>query len=336
MRERLLLLLIVLLPHIALSQESDVADKEVEISEVTVYGRRPMKEIGTQMTKLDSMSLKENIALSMADVLAFNSSIFVKNYGRATLSTVAFRGTSASHTQVTWNGMKINNPMLGMTDFSMIPSYFIDDASLLHGTSSVNEVGGGLGGAVKLSTKPALNEGFGVQYIQGIGSFSTFDEFLRLTYGDKHWQVSTRAVYSSSPNDYEYRNRDKKVNVYDEDMNIVDQYYPIERNKSGSFKDLHILQEVYYNTGKGDCIGLNAWYINSNRELPMLTVDYGDDTAFDNRQREQTFRGVLSWEHLREKWKLKSKAVYLYTWMAYDYKRDLGNGVMAVMTESRS
>ena len=30
--------------------------------------------------------------------------------------------------------MRINNPMLGMTDFSMIPSYFIDDASLLHGT----------------------------------------------------------------------------------------------------------------------------------------------------------------------------------------------------------
>ena len=199
MRERLLLLLIVLLPHIALSQESDVADKEVEISEVTVYGRRPMKEIGTQMTKLDSMSLKENIALSMADVLAFNSSIFVKNYGRATLSTVAFRGTSASHTQVTWNGMKINNPMLGMTDFSMIPSYFIDDASLLHGTSSVNEVGGGLGGAVKLSTKPAQNEGFGVQYIQGIGSFSTFDEFLRLTYGDKHWHC---LLYTSpSPRD---------------------------------------------------------------------------------------------------------------------------------------
>ena len=51
--------------------------------------------------------------------------------------------------------MRINNPMLGMTDFSMIPSYFIDDASLLHGTSSVNMAGGGLGGLVKLSTVPA-------------------------------------------------------------------------------------------------------------------------------------------------------------------------------------
>ena len=336
MKKILLLLFLGIYPMWLFSQSKGSIDEGVSISEVMVYSKRPMKEIGAQLTKLDSMALKENIALSMADVLAFNSSIFVKNYGRATLSTVAFRGTSASHTQVTWNGMKINNPMLGMTDFSMIPSYFIDDASLLHGTSSVNETGGGLGGAVKLSTKPARNEGFGLQYIQGVGSFSTFDEFLRLTYGNDHWQSSTRVVYSSSPNDYEYRNHDKKINIYDEDMNIIDQYYPIERNRSGAFKDFHLLQEVYYNTGKGDCIGLNAWYINSNRELAMLTVDYGDDTEFENRQREQTFRGVVSWNHLREKWRLDAKATYMYTWLAYDYKRDLGNGIMAPMTASRS
>ena len=308
----------------------------IHIQEVAVYGNRPIKEIGAQQTKFDTVALKENIALSMADVLTFNSAIFVKNYGRATLSTVAFRGTSPSHTQVSWNGMKINNPMLGMTDFSMIPSYFIDDASLLHGTSSVNETGGGLGGAVKLSTRPANAKGFGVQYIQGAGSFKTFDEFLRLTYGDSHWQASTRAVYSSSPNDYKYRNHDKKINVYDEDMNIISQYYPIERNRSGAYRDFHLLQEVYYTTGHGDRFGLNAWYIDSNRELAMLTVDHGDHTDFDNRQRENTFRGVVSWDHIRDSWKLGTKAGYIYTWMAYDYKRDLGNGIMAHMTRSRS
>ena len=326
-------------PLMVMAQENDTRDwarRGITIKDVVVYGKQPMKEIGTQQTKFDTLVLKENISLSMADVLTFNSSIFVKNYGRATLATVAFRGTSPSHTQVTWNGMRINNPMLGMTDFSMIPSYFIDDASLLHGTSSVNETGGGLGGAVKLSTKPAQAEGFDLQYIQGFGSFKTFDEFLRLTYGDDHWQVSTRAVYSSSPNDYKYRNHDKKVNVYDDDMNIIDQYYPIESNRNGAYKDLHLLQEVYYNTGRGDRLGLNAWYINSNRELAMLTVDHGDDTDFENRQRENTFRGVLSWDHLRSNWKLSTKAGYIYTWMAYDYKRDLGNGIMAHMTRSRS
>ena len=306
------------------------------IPEVTVYGRRPLKEIGVQQTRFDSVALKENIALSMADVLTFNSSIFVKSYGRATLSTVAFRGTSPSHTQVTWNGMRINNPMLGMTDFSMIPSYFIDDASLLHGTSSVNETGGGLGGAVKLATKPAAAEGFGLQYVQGIGSFRTFDEFLRLTYGNERWQLSTRFVCSASPNDYKYRNRDKKENIYDDDRNIIGSYHPTERNRSGSFKDLHLLQEAYYNTGRGDRFGVNAWYLRSNRELPMLTTDYASDLAFENRQREETLRSILMWDHLRSDWKLGASAGYIHTWTAYDYRRDVGNGTMASMTRSRS
>ena len=306
------------------------------IPEVTVVGRRPIKEIGVQQTRFDSVVLKENIALSMADVLTFNSSIFVKSYGRATLSTVAFRGTSPSHTQVTWNGMRINNPMLGMTDFSMIPSYFIDDASLLHGTSSVNETGGGLGGAVKLATRPVEREGIGLQYVQGIGSFRTFDEFVRFTYGSDRWQLSTRAVLSTSPNDYKYRNRDKKENIYDDDHTIIGQYYPVERNRSGAFRDLHLLQEVYYRSKAGDRFGLNAWYIHSNRELAMLTTDYGEATDFENRQREQTIRSVLSWERLRNDWKVGVRGGYVHTWMAYDYKRDLGNGTMASMTRSRS
>ena len=335
--KKLYLFLLILLPFVTMAQEVDDDIKwYLNLPEVSIYAERPIKEIGVQQTKMDSVVLKENIALSVADILTFNSSIYVKNYGRATLSTVAFRGTSASHTQVSWNGMKINNPMLGMTDFSMIPSYFVDDAMLLHGTSSVNETGGGLGGSVKLSTKPAQADGFGLQYVQGIGSFKTFDEFLRITYGNEHWQTSTRVVYSSSPNDYKYRNHDKKENIYDENMNIIGQYYPIERNRSGAFKDFHFLQEAYYNTKKGDKLGFNAWYINSNRELAMLTVDYGDDTDFDNRQRENTFRSVMSWDHIKENWKLGTKAGYIYTWMAYDYKRDLGNGIMAHMTQSRS
>lgn len=314
----------------------DVSKRIHRLNEVVVKAKRSMKDIGVQKTTFDSLTLKENIALSMADVLTFNSSVFVKSYGRATLSTVAFRGTSPSHTQVTWNGMRINNPMLGMTDFSTIPSYFIDQASLLHGTSSVNETGGGLGGLVKLGTLPDVGEGFNAQYVQGIGSFSTFDEFARITYGSEHWQSSTRFVYSSSPNDYKYINHDKKINIYDDDKNIIGQYHPTERNKSGAFKDMHILQEVYYNTNKGDRFGFNAWYIHSNRELPMLTTDYGDERDFENRQRERTFRSILSWDHYRDDWKVGVKGGYIHTWMAYDYRREVAENNWSSMTRSRS
>ncbi len=77
--------------------------------------------------------------------------------------------------------------------------------------------------------------------------FRTFDEFLRLTWGDERWQVSTRTVYQSSANDYKYRNRDKKENISTTtQMNIVGSYYPTERNKSGASTTCTCLQEVYY------------------------------------------------------------------------------------------
>ena len=338
MRKSIIILASIIFPTVlfAQSQKDTIHRWHFKINEVNVVASRPMKEIGVQKTEFDSVKLKENIALSMADILTFHSPVFVKSYGRATLSTVAFRGTSPSHTQVTWNDMKINNPMLGMTDFSTIPSYFIDDASLLHGTSSVNETGGGLGGAVKLSTKAADQEGLGVQYIQGIGSYNTYDEFLRVLWGNEKWQSSTRIVYSSSPNDYKYLNHDKKENVYDETGNIVNQYYPVEKNKSGSYKDMHVLQEIYMNNGKSDRFGFNAWYLNSSRELAMLTTDYGDERDFENRQREQTLRSVVSWDHYGSNWKGSLKGGYIHTWMAYDYKRDPGNGTLTSMIRSRS
>ena len=314
---------------------ASAAAQTQELREVVVSGKRPIKETGIVKTTFDSLALKENIALSMADVLSFNSSVFVKSYGRATLSTVAFRGTSPSHTQVTWNGMPLTNPMLGMTDFSTIPSYFIDKAALLHGNSSLGESSGGLGGLVQLSTTPVAPEGLKVQYVQGIGSFSTFDEFARVSYGNARWRSSTRVVYSSSANDYTYINHDKKENIYDDNHNIIGQYHPRERNRSGAFKDLHALQDVFYRDGDNS-IGLSAWYTHSDRELPMLTTDYGDERSFENRQREQTLRAVASWEHFAPKWRSTVRAGYVYAQTRYDYRREAAEGVMNTMTRARS
>lgn len=308
----------------------------IDIAGIDVVAERPMKKIGTQESRIESRVLHDNIASQMSDALKFGTSIYVKEYGRATLSTVSFRGTSPSHTQVTWNGMKINSPMLGMVDFSMIPSYFIDEASLLHGTSSVNTTGGGLGGAVVLATGPAGIRGFGLQYIQGIGMWKTCDEYLRLTCGNDRWQASTRFVCSSSDNDFKYTNYMKSENVYDDDRNIVAQYHPVERNRSCDFRDLHLLQEIYYNSGNGNRFGLSAWYLHSQRGVPMLNVDYRNDSEYANEQTEETFRGVVSWDRIAGGLKLGAKAGYIGTSLAYDYARSLGNGDEAKMIESRS
>ena len=51
----------------------------------------------------------------------------------------------------------------------------------------------------------------------------------------------------------------------------------------------------------------------------MLNVDYRSDTEYRNEQREETFRGILSWDHLRRNWKVGVRAGYIHTRQAYDF-----------------
>ena len=43
--------------------------------------------------------------------------------------------------------------MLGMVDFSLIPVYFTDEVMVLHGSSSMTESAGALGGTIRLDNR---------------------------------------------------------------------------------------------------------------------------------------------------------------------------------------
>ena len=305
------------------------------MDEVQVTVHRRLKDTGIQKTVLDTTVLHQNIALSMSDILTQNSTLFIKSYGRATESTAEFRGTSPSHTQVLWNGMKINSPMLGTVDFSTIPAYFIDQANLLHGASSLTLTGGGLGGAVEMQTRPLFGQGYALQYIQGIGSFGTYDQFLRFTYGNDRWSTSTRLVYSTSDNDFKYTNYDKKVDVRDEMGHIVRSYHPKEHNRSGYFDDVHALQDVYYRDDRGNRFGGMLWYTHSLRGLPFLSVDYRDNLDFKNEHRQDAVRSVLSWDRRFGRWNTAVRGGYVWQDIAYDYSTTRET-VSTDITHSRS
>lgn len=54
----------------------------VQLQEVSVTGKRPLTDVGTTKTDLDTLTLRETVVNSMADVLSQNTPIFIKSYGR--------------------------------------------------------------------------------------------------------------------------------------------------------------------------------------------------------------------------------------------------------------
>lgn len=296
----------------------------IKIDSIAVIGTRSMEDIGIQKTEFGEKILREDVTFSIADMLSKSSPVFIKSYGRGTMATASFRGTSSSHTRVIWNGMRLNSPLFGTVDLSYIPSYFIDGASLYHGASSVGVTSGGLGGAITLDTEPTIDSGFGLKYIQGVASFRTLDEYMKLSYGGRRLKSETSVLLTTSENDFPYTNYAKKDFVLDPNGNVVGWSYPRERNRNCSYRDFHILQELHYDGGTAGDFGLSAWYMDSSRGLPLLNTDYSEQNSSTSVQAEKTFRGVARWDKQYRTHKFAAKAGYNYSDMHY-YERSERN-----------
>lgn len=325
---------IVLTAACALSLSVAFAQETLDPS--VISASRPLLTVGEKETAVDSAALRESPALSLSDILSYNSSVYVKQYGRSSYSTVSFRGTSPSHTQVLWNGMKINSPMLGMTDFSVIPAFLVDAASLLHGTSSLKEASGTLGGAVVLSSAPPVDKGWSLKFIQGAGSFLTFDDYLGFGWSTDRFSVSTRLSWASSANRFKYVNRDKIELVYDDDMNVIDTYHPVEYNENGSWRQWHILQEFRYTPSPSDVLSLSVWYSDVFRNVPRLSVEYGNPDALVNTQADKALRATALWKHLYGTASSVLSASYAFGNSSYKYSTGRPTGLWSHLIDSRS
>ena len=105
-----------------------ITDSLIHIEGVEIISSRVFikESAGIRETHVDSSVIQNKMSVSLSDLLSESTSVFIKNHGRGALATASFRGTAASHTQVSWNGININSPLAGMVDFSMIPVYIGD------------------------------------------------------------------------------------------------------------------------------------------------------------------------------------------------------------------
>lgn len=280
-----------------ISSAQGIQDSLFLIPAVEVSGARIFlkEEAGTKTTKVDSMVLMEKINVSLSSVLAENTSVYIKDYGRGALATASFRGTSPSHTQVSWNGININSPMLGMVDFSLIPVYLIDDMNLLHGAASIGSQSGGLGGQINIENRVNWKNRFSGRYYQGIGSFKTFDELGQVNIGNEKIQAKTRVYHSYSKNNYPFLNK-----------NVLPATK--QRNKDAEFSKYGAMQEFYYKPNNLLNTSVQIWLQNAWRAIPTVTSDESSDASKKkfNEQTDKTLKAVAHADYYRDSYTLRA------------------------------
>lgn len=291
------ILLIYCIPSVLSAQgmrDSVFQIREVEIAQKMIFKK---EEAGMKQTKLDSLILADKVHLSLSELLSANTQVFIKNHGRGALSTASFRGTSASHTQVNWNGININNPMTGMVDFSLIPIYIVDEINLKHGNASISDRNGGLGGAVNLKSTVNWDKKTGFRFIQGIGSYQTFDEFLEFNKGNANIQSKTRLYHNQSKNNYTFINR--RIGKLDPVTGEV--IHPLDTNDQAAYNKSGILHELYYRPNDKNMLSLKYWGQWAERSLPRVTSFEGPDHSNINTQKDNDQKLVFDWKKYKDK-----------------------------------
>ncbi len=316
------------------SYSQGMRDSVFRIKTVDVFAKRLFKkeEAGMKETQVDSSVLMEKMNSSLSELLSENTSVFIKSNGRGALATASFRGTAASHVQVKWNGININSPMLGMVDFSLIPVYIIDDLNLKHGGASIADQSGGLGGSINIGNRVDWNKKFNVKYLQGIGSYNTFDEFLQVGGGNKKLQFNTRVYHNYSKNDYPFINR----SIQDIDTKTGEVSNPSDKNDHADFTKYGILQEVYYRPSQNNIISAKYWGQWADRTIPRPTSYEGPENSNLNNQIDHDNKFVVDWKHFSDKSKLTLRSGYSDKKLDYTLKNFVIGRGPTLAIDSRS
>lgn len=311
------IILFLIIARISFTQGIQDSIFQLNLVEITADRIFKKEEAGMKETRVDSLVLISKINRSIADILTENTTVTIKDYGRGALATASFRGTSPTHTQVSWNGININSPMLGMVDFSLVPTYIVDDMSLQHGAASISTQSGGLGGHISLENKVDWNNRISGRYYQGLGSFKTYDEFGQFNIGNIKVQSKTRFYHNYSKNDYKLLNK-HQIESY-EDGEIT---HPEQRNKNGQYAKYGVQQELYYKINPKLYSSARVWYQNVERNIPeVLSNEAVDSIACrKNEQDDKTLKGVVQLSHYHEKLETKFTSGFDYQQLDYVVK----------------
>ena len=277
-------------------QNDTMKIQEVLITRKQISSDQP----GFKFYSIDSSRLKDYPLFSMPEVLNETTPLFLKNYGSGGTATSSFRGTSAGHTQVLWNGININDPMVGQTDFSLLPSGMVDNIMVSFGGASMDLGNGAIGGIINLENVPSWKRQTIIDVIPGIGSYGRYSGLVKVSTGSDHFQSVTKGYLNSSQNNFSY---------FDTDA-IPDPVW--KRREHNQVLQKGFMQELYLRKAE-NVLSARFWYQSATRDLPGST-QYGYS---GEKQIDESFRSLVNWNIINGRKEFFTTAAWMYTNLDY-------------------
>lgn len=259
-------LLILAFGFCAVAQNSHSLLDTVQLEEVISYGELRKYQSGAKIESISTEQIELAQEGGIENVLTRFSPIYIKSDAGG-LSTIHFRGTSASHTSINFGGINLNSLTLGHSNLSTIPSFLFDGISLQYGSSSAVNGSGAIGGAIYLGQNNDWTNGLKVSAKTTVGSFGEYLFGTKIFVGNGKWESVTR-LYS-----YQKKNNFPFNNSYTGDVENPGSVRDIQ--KGAAIKNQGLLQEINYKFSSNQFFKSSFWIENNWRQVqPNMQSNY--------------------------------------------------------------
>lgn len=262
------------------SAGAQVPDTAVWIKEVNIKSSRfDVFNAGVKVTGVDSITRLTSIHTNISDLLSLSTPVFIKTYGPGNIATPSFRGTNSEHTAVLWKGFNLQNSMMGLADFSLMPVDFFDQIKVEHGGNGALFGSGAIGGAVRLNSLPHYNSGWHSGLMFTAASFENFREAFFLSYGGKAWYNSFKVYKNDGLNNFHFKN-----------TSLPDD--PQQQQQHATINMLGLINETYFRLNRYNEVNMAVWYQDGKRDLPP-TMSVSGSIA---KQTDRALRFTGEWK----------------------------------------
>ena len=260
-------------------------DSIQQLDEVKIYGYFS-KELnaGYQVSVLkDSLNIVQNLN----DVLQENENIYFKQYGNGMVSSISFRGTTAQHTAVYYNGIPINSSLNGQTDFNTISANNYNQINIKKGGGSSVLGSGAIGGAINLQDNITYNLENKTNLNFAFGSYKSIKANIANEFSTNTFYNKTSASLYQSDNEYPFLNTNLK-------------------NENGEFKNHHIKTAFGYKLNSKNQLEVFFNYSYNNRNLSRTITTPSNAKLID-----KNYRFITSWKYKKQDYNATLKLAFL-------------------------
>ena len=255
--------------------------------------------VGSSVLTLDSV-LEKNSYSDIASLLSGSSHIRIRSYGAGGLASSSIRGAGASHTQILWNGIVLNQLTTGQQDLSLIPVFFIDELDVQSGGLSSLLGEGAVGGSIHLQNTSLYDQGVKAHVQVAVGSFGQQMYGLKTQISNSKRAFDVRLFSNAAENNYTFK----------------DPYLQGEKRalEHASFLNRGIQTSYAYRLNKHWNTNIRYWHQETDRELaPSISEAFSVA-----EQQDESDILLFQIHHQKEKVVWNSQIAYQHASLIYE------------------